>query len=351
MKTINTLLSYILLILVLSACRKLPEKKDYLSQNASFSREDVYEPILGRTVLVKTQFSGDGSTYPMIFSVENARHASDGSPATELFQNIKVQEWRRNYTGKETSLAQIDSERVWAEKPFFEIREGSGDFIFRSASSSQIHAYPDSGYLFDVKVQNKGNERVFKDFYLRPLKEVPYEPYEYDVYNHDRKTETRTSKDGKSYYVPYTIHPASVTNMYFTRDSLFTDTLISVSFYKNTDKGSKGHSLTFKFVDENFNAIDPAKFNNTKWDLLVHGFDMEKTNTQVTYQVAYPVPLTDLSTRYASDGKAHVKFGYSRKGFGGSRVDAYFTLDFSIYEQGDWTILFYFRRNPRFEDD
>lgn len=351
MRIINKYVSYILLIILFSACRKLPEKRDYLSQNASFNKEDVYEPVLGRTTMVKTQFSGDGSTYPMLFSIENARHASDGSPAPELFEKIKVQEWKRNYTGKETSLAQIDSERIWVEKPFFEIRPGSGDFIFRSASSQMIHAYPDSGYLFDVKVQNKGNERVFKDFYLRPLKEVPYEPYEYDIHTGDRKTETRTTKDGKSYYVPYTIHPASITNMYFTRDSLFKDTLISVSFYKNTDKGGNGHSLTFKFLDEDFNPIDPAKFNNTKWEMLVHGFDMAKTATQVTYQVAYPVPLTELTTPYASDGKAHVRFGYSRKGFGGSRIDAYFTLDFSIYEPGDWTILFYFRRNPLFEDD
>jgi hypothetical protein len=343
--------------MVLGSCQKLPQKKDYLSQNANFNRKDVYEPVLGRTSLELTQFSADASTYPMLFSIENIRHAKDGSPAPELSEKVKVQEWTRNYTGMEKSIEEIEKKRIWVEKPFLEIREGSGDFIFWNAPSTLIHAYPDSGYFFDVKVENKGNARVFNDFYLRPVKEIPYEPYEYDKYTHKRMREVRTTPDGKSYFADYTIHPSLLQDLYYAKDSMFTDTLVSVYFSK--DPKGNGNTLTFKFLDENFDPIDPAKFyplsnNDLKpiaWDSLVHGFNIQKTSAEVTYQVAYPIPLSKLKTRYASEGEAHVAFGYSRKGFGGVRLDAAFGLDFSIYEPGEWTIIFYFRRNPLFTDD
>lgn len=350
---------YIIFLLgfFLASCQKLPQKKDYLSQNANFNQKDVYDPVLGRTKLELTQFSADASTYPMLFTIENKRHAKDGSPAPELEQKVKVHEWVRNYTGREKTLEEIEDKRIWVEKPYLEIRKGSGDFIFWNAPSTLIHAYPDTGYLFDIKVENKGNTRVFKDFYLRPLKEIPYEPYEYNDYTRERKRENRATPDGKSYIVDYTIHPSLLHNMYYTKDSIFTDTLISVYF--NKDPKGSGNSLTFKFLDDHFDPIDPNKFealSNNKlkpiaWDSLVHGFNMRKTATDVSYQVTYPIPLSKLKTQYASEGEAHVAFGYSRKGFGGRRIDASFGLDFAIYEPGEWTIIFYFRRNPLFTDD
>jgi hypothetical protein len=195
---------------------------------------------------------------------------------------------------------------------------------------------------------NKGNERVIKDFLLRPLKEVPYEPYEYDVYSRKRKVETSQGPAGPAYRVPYTTHPSFIQQMHYTKDSLFTDTLVSVYFNKGSESG---HSLTFRFLDENLESINPAAFNNTRWEELVHGFNRRQTDSTVTYDVAYPVPLTGLKTKYAANGKATCTFGYSRKGYGGFREDAYFGLSFAIYEPGDWTIPFYFRRNPLFNDD
>ncbi|MBO9732138.1 MAG: DUF5007 domain-containing protein [Chitinophaga sp.] len=331
-----------------TACKKLPEKKDYLSNNANFNKKDVYEPVLGRTMLELTQFSPDGSTYPMVFSIENARDLGSGKPAAELFTPLKVKEWQRDYTGLEKSLDEIEAKRVWVNAPFLEIRKGSGDFIFRSAPSSMIKTYPDSGYAFDVKIMNKGNARIIRDFKLRPLKEVPYEPYEYDKYTRQRRQESRQHPNGPGYQVPYTIHPNFMQNLIYAKDSLMRDTLVSVYFNKTSESG---HSLTFKFLDENLKPMNPALFNNTKWDQLVHGFNRKQTDSSVVYDVAYPIPLTGLTTPYASNGMANCQFGYSRKGYGGNRVDAYFGLSFAIYEPGDWSITFYFRRNPIFNDD
>ena len=97
--------------------------------------------------------------------------------------------------------------------------------------------------------------------------------------------------------------------------------------------------------------MNPKLFSSTDWKHLVHGFNMKKTANEVTYQTAYPIPLSVLPTQYAVDGIARIAFGYSRKGFGGRRIDASFGLNFSIYEPGNWTIVFYFRKDPRFGDE
>lgn len=329
----------------ISSCKKAPPERDYLSNNAGFEQVDAYTPVLGRTFLYKTNFQPDGSSFPLQFSLLNLRHA-DGSPAPELTQNVTVKEWIKDYDGTEKTYQEIEDKRKAVQHPFFEIRPGSGDFIFRQASASQIRAYPDSGYLFDVKVQNNGNELSFKRMRLQPLKEVPYEPYEYDFVSRVRKTETRTDVTGRNYQAPFSIHPELV-NVYVSKDTLMADSATAVFFRKT----GNGHSITFKFLDQDSLPIDPVKLNLTKWSELIHGFDIKKTSTQVTYNVAYPIPLTSLSTKYAVAGNATVIFGYSRKGLGGGRAEAAFRLNFAIWEEGDWEVIFRFYRTPRFQDE
>ncbi|MGO4291538.1 DUF5007 domain-containing protein [Chitinophaga sp. RAB17] len=329
----------------ISSCKKAPPERDYLSNNAGFEPVDAYSPILGRTFLYKTNFQADGSSFPLQFSLQNLRHA-DGSPAPELTQNVTVKEWVKDYDGTEKTYQEIEDKRKEVQHPFFEIRPGSGDFVFRQASVSQIRAYPDSGYLFDVKVENNGNALSFKKMRLQPLREVPYEPYEYDYVTRLRKTETRTNANGSNYQAPFSIHPG-LANVYVSKDTLMADSAAAVYFRKT----GNGHSLTFKFLDQDSLPIDPMKLNTTKWNELVHGFDMKQTSTQVTYNVAYPIPLTSLDTKYAVAGNAKVLFGYSRKGTGGNRVGASFSLSFTIWEEGDWEVIFRFYRTPRFQDE
>lgn len=329
----------------ISSCKKAPPERDYLSNNAGFEPVDAYSPVLGRTFLYKTNFQADGSSFPLQFSLLNQRHA-DGSPAPELTQNVTVKEWIKDYDGTEKSYEEIEGKRQAVQHPFFEIRPGSGDFVFRQASASQIRAYPDSGYLFDVKVENNGNSLSFRKLRLQPLREVPYEPYEYDYVTRLRKTETRTNANGSNYQAPFSIHPG-LANVYVSKDTLMADSAAAVYFRKT----GNGHSLTFKFLDQDSLPIDPMKLNTTKWSELVHGFDMKKTSTQVTYNVAYPIPLTSLDTKYAVAGNAKVLFGYSRKGLGGGRAEGYFGLNFAIWEEGDWEVIFRFYRTPRFQDE
>src|SRR5690554_5808891 len=156
------LLGLFICALLISGCKKLPEVKDYLNPNANFNKKEVYEPILGRTTLEKTEFNADGSTYPLKFSIENIRNIANSSDGSELLQENKVQVWTRDYTGLEESISEIEGKRVWVEKPFLDIVQGSGDLIFWKASSHVIKTFPSEGYLFDIKVQNKGNESVYR---------------------------------------------------------------------------------------------------------------------------------------------------------------------------------------------
>jgi hypothetical protein len=106
-------------------------------------------------------------------------------------------------------------------------------------------------------------------------------------------------------------------------------------------------------MDKDSLPIDPAKFNLTPWDSLLHGFNVQVTPTEVSYQVAYPIPLMRFKTRYTNgDGsQAYVKFTFTRVGFGNIRQTGTVDLNFSIYQKGDWEIIFYFRNNPRFRDE
>src|SRR5690606_16739691 len=113
-----------------------------------------------------------------------------------------------------------------------------------------------------------------------------------------------------------------------------------------------GHKLRFKFLDKDGQPIHPEDFNETRWDELLHGFNKEITAEYVQYDVAYPIPLTSISTPYTSGGQARVNFAYSRIGYGGTRVTATIGLDFKIFKKGDWEIVFHFRNdNPKFDNE
>ena len=76
------------------------------------------------------------------------------------------------------------------------------------------------------------------------------------------------------------------------------------------------------------------------------------TDEYVQYDVAYPIPLVNINTAFASGAGAHVEFRYSRGAFGGGRIAAGFDLNFRIFREGDWEIVFHFRNDfPKFEDE
>ncbi|WP_214227362.1 DUF5007 domain-containing protein [Pedobacter sp. B4-66] len=360
MKILKYNLLLLTALILVSGCRKLldlPEEKDYLSGKLNYSNK-VFEPVLGRTTVMGT-LNADNSTLPMQFEIVNARYG-DGRPYDDMFKVHKTWVWTSAYTGKETSLEQINAKRKLEDHPMFEIRS-SGQFImWQSSTDELIDPRPaDSSNrvqdmrLFDLKVKNSGGEVLLRDFQIRPWRERSYEPST-DI-NPYTGAVARDPKDpnnpNKRDYIL-----ADIGNIIGTSSDL---PLISnadqkdVVVYIRPFTGGNGHSLRFKFLDKDEQVIDPAKFNETKWEQLVHGFNMQQTTTYVQYDVAYPIPLVNISTPYAPNGsQASSYIKYSRRGFGGIKTTAYLGLTYNIFKAGDWEIVFHFRReNPKFQDE
>ena len=356
----RALLSLSLLLAVVSGCREvfdLPEEKDYLSKNINYSNMKL-EPILGRTNVIGG-LNADNSTMPMEFEIVNARYG-DGTPVTDLFQVRPTWVWTAAYNGMETSLEEINAKRKLEDRPLFEVRS-SGEFILWSSSSNELieprpadsTEFTQDIRYFDLKITNTGGDTVLRDFRFVPWRERPYEPSN-DI-NFYTGEVARDPLDLKNPFKRDYIRPLRMQNIFGALNNnlmVTNDQVKDLVVYIRPFEGGNGHNLRFRFIGPDSAAINPVKFNETKWDRLVHGFNMEMTEEYVQYDVAYPIPLVNIETAYSNGSTAHVDFSYSRGAFGGGRIIANFGLDFSIYREGDWEIVFQFRNQlPKFEDE
>lgn len=332
-------LPILFVLALLGACKKLlPSDRDYFNTEARFT-QTLYKPTMGRTTVMTDNFDAQSSSQPLTFKIVNPRN-SDGIVAPELIKPFDVVVWKKAYTGKETSLEEIEKKRAVEQHPLFEIREHSGEFILWAASNSRVlNALPDSGYTFDVEVTNSGGRRYFNNLKLQAYREEAYQPNNIDAIS------------GASSNAPIRLNSISNFKAERNGDPLYTED-IRVDFAKK--EGSTGSSLTFRFLDSVGHSIDPAKFNLTNWNKLIHGFNMEKTTSYVKYNVGYPIPLVEIPTAYTTaDGKeATLKFSYDRLGFGGIKEVAEMVFNFNIYEKGEWEIIFSFTKDsPKFTNE
>ncbi len=325
------------LLLLATSCKDfLPKDREEVGFDSRFT-QTLYQPVLGRTTVYSDNFYKGSTSYPATFKIINPRRFN-GAPAPELKDTFPVLVWKEAYTGKEESLEEIQEKRDTEYHAIWEIRPHSGQFVmWSSALSSFMKTQPDSGYVFDVELNNSGGRRYFRGLKLRPYRERPYEPSPLD-----KITGQATST---------TVHPNITVNMKGAKTGRYLGPR-DIDIYFN--RVGDGHSLTFMFLDTLYHPINPKKFNLTNWKTLIHGFDMNITDSSVSYQTAYPIPLTTRKTKYttANGKRAHVEFGYSRIGFGHVRVDASMLFDFKIFKKGDWEIVFAFTGdNPRFRDE
>jgi len=332
-----------ILVTGIGACKKLvPEYREALSVDAGFS-QTTFEPVTGRTTMYSNVFSNpnNSSSYPIDFKIVNARRFS-GEAAPELTDIFPVQVWKEAYTGNEASLAEIEKKRATEYHNLFEVRQHSGDFVMWSSSNSRIlRCQADSGYIFDIEMSNGGGRRYFRNMRLMPYRERPYEPSNLNAIT------------GQS--VANGIYPSVTSNIRGDSTNQYLSAAdIDVYIRKANDGKPGGNSISFMFLDKYFQPINPAQFAQTDWNNLLHGFNVQKTATRVTYDVAYPMPLVQLPTRFTTaDGRrCSVRFAWSRLGFGGMQQQAILGLDFAIYEGGNWEIVFAFKKdNPKFTND
>ncbi|MGN6162969.1 MAG: DUF5007 domain-containing protein [Flavisolibacter sp.] len=347
-KKLNRFDSYKALLLLsviactIIACKKyLPEERETVGADSQFI-VDTYQPILGRTTVFTGNFFKGSTTFPSTFRIVNPRRRN-GDAAPELMDTLPIKVWKKAYDGSEKSIAEIEAKRELQYRPVLEVGPHSGELTMWSSSrSSFIRPLPDSGYLFDVELSNSGGRRYYRNLKLMPFREKPFEPSNYDAIS------GQPLSNG--------VFPSFISNIKGVATKRYLGGQdIDVYIRKINMPGTPStNTITFKFLDTLYHPINPALFSNTNWPELIHGFDMQMTETEVKYSVAFPIPLAEVPTKYTdNDGKrARVRFGYSRLGFGGVKEDAQIGLDFAIYEPGDWEIVFAFKNdNPKFSND
>lgn len=346
-------------LLALSACKKmynLPDEKEYLNPSMSYSSQNL-EPILGRTNLMGS-FNSANSSLPLTFEIVNARYG-DGRPVTDLFQTKSTYVWVDAYDGTETSLEAIEAKLKLEDHPLFEVRP-SGQFImWASATEDLVAPRPkDSSNLvqdirfFDLKISNSGGETLIRDFQVRPWLERAYEPStDINPYTGGPAPDPADPLNpAKQNY----IRPAlsNVIGVQSKRALVSTDQQKDVIAFIREVPGGTGNTIRVKVLDKDTIPINPSFFNETNWDLQVHGFNKTVTNEYVQYDVAYPIPLVDIPTKYTVNGNARFNLRYSRRDLGGSRTIASIGLEFKIFKKGDWEVVFQFiNDNPKFEDE
>ncbi|MES2456007.1 MAG: DUF5007 domain-containing protein [Bacteroidota bacterium] len=348
-----------------SGCRKIfdvPEEKDYLSTKIAFTTKS-FTPRLGRINLERGIFNADNSSFPMKFELINP-HFGDGRDALDILTQKETLVWTSEYTGLEASLAEIEAKRKLEMHPIVEIRS-SGDLVMWPTATSAILkpadtvSFPQDIRYFDVRVSNSGGSRVLKDLSINPQVEVPYDPAD-DINRITGKPNT-TTPGGKVLIRNY---PGTLDNFYGESTNTRMDDSRNaakglVYLYIRKVPGGSGNTLRFKFLNKDSVAINPNKFSLTKWNELVHGFNMQMTPEYVQYDVAYPIPLVrGIPTKYTNGGvrgggdEARVEFSFARLGFGGQRIVATIGQNFRIFEKGDWEIVFHFKTvNPKFTND
>ncbi|WP_316823929.1 DUF5007 domain-containing protein [Pedobacter miscanthi] len=354
----NRILFLFAVIMLFSACKKIfefPEEKEFLSPDLNY-KEKLLQPILGRTLILGSLNSAS-STLPLQLEIVNARFGN-GRPVTDLFQLRPTYVWTAPYTGLEKTLEEIASKRKLENHPLFEVR-GSGQFIFWGSSSNELvkpraadsSNFPQDSRFFDLKVTNSGGTMMLKDFEIRMFRERPYEPSnDFNYYSGKVAYADEVTKKGINYLLANINNVLGVSTK---KNMVNNSTTKNLVVYIRPFTGGNGHNLRIKVLGRDSVALNPKLFGETKWTTMLHAFNMQKTDEYVQYDVAYPIPLAPLPTVYAPNGtRAVTKIEYSRLGPSGIRQFSSFGIDFAIFKEGDWEIVFHFKNeNPKFEDD
>lgn len=317
----------------------LPDTQEAFDRETNYTQQ-IYRPVLGRTTLFSNNFESGNSTLPFTFEITRIVKA-DGSPAPELTDIFPVKVWKEPYLGNEKSLEEIEAKRGIEYRPLFEVKKHSGEFVmWANAMSAFVNSSPARGYLFDVKVENKGGYKYFNNMQLIPYRESDFEPAIYD-----QETGLIIEKD----YITSTL-ARSITlesGRYAFADQ------IHVYLHENSDNRDETKSLTFRFYNADYTPIPPENFNLTKWDELIHGFNREMGPDYVKYDVAYPIPLIQVPTEYTNEqgDMMRMRFEYDRITSRGHRQNSYFELEFTIYKEAHWEVIVVFAEGtPEFRD-
>lgn len=337
--------SLLALLLGAGGCYKdfLPDEKDHFSNNMNYTTES-FVAVLGETNAFINVFNADYSTQPLTFQIENPRR-SDKSAAPFLLQSVDTRQWKSWYSGHEKTIDEIMSKTFVTKRPILDIRENSGEIIFWNVDSLTV---PYGVYYFDVRVKNKGGERVFSNLQLDVRRPHPFEPYTHDDITGVQKALTSGG----------VVKASAAHNVRDYLQRISPKDSIDVFFVKT---GTAANTVSFRFFNPDSTIIPLSVYDMQNWDSLYYwspqaatqvkfGFNrrFDTDSTIVTYDITNPFPiLTDVS---GGIDMAEMFFRFKRVNFGRQEA-GHVAVRFAIQEPGEWTVAVKFRQRPKFEDD
>ena len=185
-----------------------------------------------------------------------------------------------------------------------------------------------------MNVSNSGGYKVTKRMRLMPQRERDFEPTIYD----------ETGLAIAEYVTPEDVYMRYESDKSYSSLMMAED--VHIYFRENKDDTDPNTTLTISFYDQDWQVIDPRRFNETDWDNMFQaGFLKDKDNGKyVKYDMAYPLPLFEEQTSYTdiNGEKASVQFKTSYVNRNGYRLKGYVNFDFAIYKEAHWEILVHF---------
>lgn len=335
----------LLLSVGLGSCvdKFIPEVKEAFDRDVNFTKT-LFDPVMGRTTVYTEIFNRANSTLPITFEIKNMRH-NDGTPAPELTEFYPVKLWKTPYLGTEKSLEEIEAKRGIGYRRLFDVVKHSGEIVlWAEANSSILRCQPDSGYVFDIEASNSGGYKYTQRMKFMPKREVDFEPSIIDSYSGLATAEYVT--------------PTSL-KIYSEEEKLLDLTDVHIYFREIREEGedNKGSTLKLSFFNKDWTVINPARFNETKWDNLFQaGFLKEQTDTYVLYDMAYPLPLFEDKTTYTSSNGKLARITLNGNFVSeeyGMIVRRLFNIvfEFAIYREANWELMFHFATtHPRLGD-
>jgi len=155
------LLVYIMMFLVIYACKKDPVEKGFISDEIRLKGADAIDVPIG--IRTNTDVAWlDGSSQPVEFYIENIRDAN-GNRSEQFFEELPYRSWLQPYNYlTDTTLEQVLAKISEQKAPPIIINKTNGSLYFLETTSTLQN--PGDVFHIDVRVKNSKGERIIKDY-------------------------------------------------------------------------------------------------------------------------------------------------------------------------------------------
>jgi hypothetical protein len=272
---------YLMLLLLLGGCYKIPSEKGFLSSDLYLKGEDTLLLPLGGKGVTDVAWL-DGSSQPCQFSIDNITDIN-GNRSDQFFKTYLYPTWTSPYDHfTDTTAALVNAKIKDLEMPCFSINPVNGSLQYFETTRNLVH--PGDIYNVDVKVKNSHGEKIYKNYATLKLgaKSKPFEFF--------RGTTAiiLLNNAGQKVFTLYDyISPSDVVRRQNIEDQNGKEL---INIYKKSDQPSTGVKVLIQYLDAN-GKVFPAQDYQTYASGTESYFDyaVNRVNTPEGAMVEFPI--------------------------------------------------------------